>query len=78
MNINKSWFKCLKCDETNKDKLTDEDDILLNALRRADAIKDLLDSDESGYLQVSLMGIETMEPIDFLMEHYGKGHDVIV
>lgn len=76
--MSESWhFKCLKCDEENEDGLNHGDDILLNVLRHADAIKSILDSDESGYLQVSIMGMGT-EPISFLMEHYGEEHDVVV
>jgi hypothetical protein len=71
------YFKCLKCDEKNEDGLNHGDKILLNVLRHVDTIKSLLDSDEFGYLQISMMGIGT-EPIDFLMEHYGGGHDVVV
>ena len=76
--MSESWhFKCLKCDEENEDGLNHGDKILLNALRHVDTIKSLLDSDESGYIQVSIMGMG-MEPISFLMEHYGEGHDVVV
>lgn len=76
--MSETWhFKCLKCDEDNEDGLNHGDKILLNVLRHVDTIKSLLDSDESGYLQVSIMGRGT-EPISFLMEHYGEGHDVVV
>lgn len=76
--MSKTWyFKCLKCDKENEDGLNHGDKILLNVLRHIDTIKSLLVSDESGYLQVSIMGIGT-EPIAFLMEHYGDGHDVVV
>ncbi len=71
------YFKCLKCDEKNKDSLNHGDKILLDVLRHIDAIKSLLDSDESGYLEISIMNIGT-EPIDFLNEHYGEGHEVVV
>jgi hypothetical protein len=71
--MSESWyFKCLKCDDLNHG-----DKILLNVLRHVDAIKSLLDSDESGYLQISIIGMGT-EPIAFLNEHYGEGHDVVV
>ena len=76
--MSKTWyFKCLECDEQNEDGLNHGDKILLNVLRQIDTIKSLLDSDESGYIQISIMGIGT-EPISFLMEHYGDGHDVVV
>lgn len=76
--MSETWhFKCLKCDEENEDGLNHGDKILLNTLRRVDAIKSLLDSDEFGYLQISIIGLGT-EPISFLMEHYGEGHDVVV
>jgi len=76
--MSETWrFKCLRCDEENEDGLNHGDEILLNALRHVDTIKSLLDSDESGYLQISIMGIGT-EPIAFLMEHYADEHDVVV
>lgn len=67
----------MKCDEENEYGLNHGDKILLNALRHVDTIKSLLDSDDSGYIQVSIMGMGT-EPIAFLMEHYGEEHDVVV
>lgn len=70
-------FKCLKCDEEHEDGLNHGDEILLNVLRHVDTIKSLLDSDELGYINVTIMGIGTA-PIDFLMEHYGDEHDVVV
>ncbi len=70
-------FKCLTCDEKNYDGLNHGDKILLGVLRCVDTLKSLLDRDESGYLEISVMDIGT-EPIDFLMEHYGEGHDVVV
>jgi hypothetical protein len=76
--MSESWhFKCLKYDEENEDGLNHGDKILLNVLRYVDAIKSLLNSDESGYLQISIIGMR-MEPIAFLNEHYGEGHDVVV
>lgn len=74
--MSKLWrFTCLKCDEETEEGLNDN--ILLNVLRHVDTIKSLLDSDDSGYIEISIMGKGT-EPIDFLMEHYGDGHDVVV
>lgn len=70
-------FKCLKCGEHNEDGLNHGDKTLLNVLAHVDAIHSLLDRDESGYIEVSIMGVGT-EPIAFLMEHYGEGHDVVV
>ena len=69
-------FKCLRCDEQNEDGLNHGDKILLNVLRHIDTIKSLLDSDESGDLEISIIG--GTEPITFLMQHYGDGHDVVV
>ena len=75
--MSKIWhFKCLKCDENNEDGLNHGDKILLNVLKNVDTIKSLLDNDEYGYLEISI-GMGT-EPITFLMEHYGEGHDVVV
>jgi hypothetical protein len=71
------YFKCLRCDEKTEEGLNHGDKILLNVLNHVDTIKSLLDSDESGYIEISIMG-RGMEPIDFLMEHYGEGHDVVV
>ena len=76
--MSKIWrFKCLKCDKETEDGLNHGDKILLNLLRHVDMIKALLDSDESGYIEISIMSSGT-EPIDFLMEHYGYGHDVVI
>ena len=76
--MSKIWyFKCLKCDEYNADGLNHGDKILLNVLKHVDTIKSLLDNNESGYLEISIMGMG-MVPITFLMEHYGEGHDVVV
>lgn len=76
--MSETWhFKCLRCDERNEDGLNHGDNILLNVLRHANTIKSLLDSDESGYLEISIVSRGT-EPITFLMEHYGDGHDVVV
>jgi hypothetical protein len=67
----------LACDERYEDSLNHEDNVLLNVLRQADTIKSLLDGDEDGYLEVSMMGMGT-GPITFLMAHYGEGHRVVV
>lgn len=76
--MSESWhFKCLRCDEENEAGLNHGNEILLNVLRHVDAIKSLLDNDESGYLEISIMGMGT-ESIAFLMEHYGEEHDVVV
>ena len=70
-------FKCLRCDEHNGDGLNHGDKILLNVLKHVDMIKSILDSDEDGYIEISIINHES-EPISFLMEHYGDGHDVVV
>lgn len=76
--MSESWhFKCLKCDEENEVGLNHGDKVLLSVLRQVDTIKSLLDNDEFGYLQISIMSMGT-EPITFLNEHYGEGHDVVV
>ena len=76
--MSESWhFKCLNCDKENEDGLNHGDKILLYALRNVDTIKALLEGDETGYIQISIMGMG-IEPISFLMEHYGEEHDVVV
>jgi hypothetical protein len=76
--MSEAWhFKCLKCEERNEESLNRGDKILLNVLEHVDTIKSLLDSDEFGYLEVSIMSMG-IEPITFLMEHYEEEHDVVV
>ena len=76
--MSEAWhFKCLKCEERNEESLNRGDKILLNVLENVDTIKSLLESDESGYLEISIMSMGT-EPITFLMEHYEDEHDVVV
>jgi hypothetical protein len=72
------WYlKCLKCDERNNEGLDHGDKTLLNVLEHVDDIRSTLGGDESGFLEISIIGMGT-EPITFLMEHYGEGHDVVV
>lgn len=71
------YFKCLKCDVENEEGMNHGDEILLNVLQQVDTIKNLLESNKEGWLELSIMGAGT-EPIDFLMNHYGEGHDVVV
>jgi hypothetical protein len=72
------WYlKCLKCGKGIEDGLNHGDKILLNVLEHVDDIRSLLGSDESGCIEVSVLGMGVI-PIEFLMEHYGEGHDVVV
>jgi hypothetical protein len=76
--MSESWhFKCLTCEERNEEGLDRGDKTLLNVLEHVDDIRSFLGSDESGYIEVSIIGIGT-EGVAFLMEHYGEGHDVVV
>lgn len=71
------YFKCLTCGEYSENRLNHGDNILLNILGCVDIIKNLSDSDKYKYLEISILG-KGSEPIDFLMNHYGEGHDVVV
>ncbi len=76
--MSETWnFKCLKCEQESEERLNKGDNVLLNTLKNVDAIKSLLDEDDLGYIEVSIMSMGT-EPISFLMEHYGDEHDVVV
>jgi hypothetical protein len=70
-------FKCLNCEERNNEGLDHGSKILLNVLEHIDDIRSILGDDESGFLEISIIGMGA-EPITFLMDHYGEGHDVVV
>lgn len=70
-------LKCLKCEERNSEGLDHGSKILLNVLEHVDDIRSTLGGDESGFLEMSIIGMGT-GPITFLMEHYGEEHDVVV
>lgn len=70
-------FKCVKCDKESEHGLNHGDEKLLNLLRHADEIKSLLDSDKSKCMEISIMNSGT-ELVDFLVEHYGSEHCVVV
>ena len=76
--MSEKWhFECLSCGERSEEGLNHGDGILLNVLEHVCTIRSLLDSDEYGYLEISMASAGT-EPITFLMAHYGDGHDVVV
>jgi hypothetical protein len=76
--MSEEWhFKCLECEQENHEGLNNGDKILLNVLEHIDDIRNILGSEESSSIQIAITNRGT-EPIDFLMEHYGEGHDVVV
>lgn len=76
--MSEKWcFKCLECEQENYEGLNNRDKILLNVLEHIDDIRSILGNEEFNHVKISITNRGT-EPIDFLMEHYGEGHDVVV
>ena len=71
------YFKCLKCGKRIEEGLDHGDKTLLNVLEHVEDIRSALGGDETGLLEVSILGMGVV-PIEFLMEHYGEEHDVVV
>jgi hypothetical protein len=70
-------FKCLNCEARNSEDLENGDKTLLGILEHIDDIRSILGGDESGFLEISIIGMGT-DPVTFLMDHYGEGHNIVI